>query len=660
MASFTVTVPATTNGTISLASTNSASMTPARGDNSAAGIYTFHKPAAANPEVDVTASPNSGYVIASWSSNPSFSGPAGDVLKTKPSGNSSTIEVTQQTTIAAPTFVQYHTVTINTSGSGTVEVAVDDDPSPVSGTTVTVYVKSGTSIGITNTPGSGYQYESTSGSTTITADTNVTVTFVPIPAPPASTDDFTKAEDSDFLSQQETSARKHLLLKVPDYELTTHNRYLAVKNSYAQLGDATEVSNNTTQAEGNDLLAASYDQPSRITAASTFSFLDDIRNRGTSTAFGFTGSLTAAQVAAATPPSEQSSRSPGNYSHGATSANTKASTDIPNYVGWRDHTDGHRITTTRGDKIEIIGGNYKIVSLGRGTGVAAYEMSGGIITDAQEPPGNQTSVTWRDCPTDSGNKGWQVVRQTVKGNEIARYHGTQREEFYGNKQISVVGSPSENTVAADFTASAEGAVETITSLKVAGHSSDAVPTKWDQRAGLPPKLEQPKIYESTWADSITSYTKVKNKVHEEVHYEGGIETHTYVTGVLDSHTHWFHMLGSIGHVEHFHGMKTEFFFGASTTVGLANRFELFVGSEEQMNVGLMLNLQVPQKLNITLNEAKVGLNDLDTKLKRNIVHLRNDVAALSSNVAALEDNNVALTENQVALTNQVLALQNRQ
>jgi hypothetical protein len=33
--------------------------------------------------------------------------------------------------------------------------------------------------------------------------------------------------------------------------------------------------------------------------------------------------------------------------------------------GWRDHSDGNRITTTRGDKVEVIQGNYKLVVLGR-------------------------------------------------------------------------------------------------------------------------------------------------------------------------------------------------------------------------------------------------------------------------------------------------------
>ena len=33
--------------------------------------------------------------------------------------------------------------------------------------------------------------------------------------------------------------------------------------------------------------------------------------------------------------------------------------------GWRDHSDGNRITTTYGDKVEVIRGNYKMIVLGR-------------------------------------------------------------------------------------------------------------------------------------------------------------------------------------------------------------------------------------------------------------------------------------------------------
>ena len=61
--------------------------------------------------------------------------------------------------------------------------------------------------------------------------------------------------------------------------------------------------------------------------------------------------------------------------------------------GWRDHSDGNRISTTRGDKVEVIRGNYKLMILGReqwnddaGEG-ASWEASGGMIQDGDDAPG---------------------------------------------------------------------------------------------------------------------------------------------------------------------------------------------------------------------------------------------------------------------------------
>ncbi len=49
--------------------------------------------------------------------------------------------------------------------------------------------------------------------------------------------------------------------------------------------------------------------------------------------------------------------------------------------GWRDHTDGNRITTTRGDKVEVIRGNYKMVMLGRQEARCTHP-DGGLLDDA--------------------------------------------------------------------------------------------------------------------------------------------------------------------------------------------------------------------------------------------------------------------------------------
>jgi hypothetical protein len=62
--------------------------------------------------------------------------------------------------------------------------------------------------------------------------------------------------------------------------------------------------------------------------------------------------------------------------------------------GWRDHSDGNRITTTYGDKVEVIRGNYKLLVLGRQDDptqqVAGWDVSGGLVStnplDLNYPP----------------------------------------------------------------------------------------------------------------------------------------------------------------------------------------------------------------------------------------------------------------------------------
>ena len=77
--------------------------------------------------------------------------------------------------------------------------------------------------------------------------------------------------------------------------------------------------------------------------------------------------------------------------------------------GWRDHTDGNRITTTRGDKVEVIGGNYRMMVLGRQSqgagdadwkhpndGAAWYESSGGLNRDDDNSPGSIVEIRWEE------------------------------------------------------------------------------------------------------------------------------------------------------------------------------------------------------------------------------------------------------------------------
>lgn len=107
--------------------------------------------------------------------------------------------------------------------------------------------------------------------------------------------------------------------------------------------------------------------------------------------------------------------------------------------GWRDHTDGNRITTTRGDKVEVIRGNYKLLVLGRqnpataGTNVSGVDMSGGCIdsdpADLMDPgatlPGHSPQLnveyTWHQ---DDGPDGlWYWKQTTTQGSQTPGPNG---------------------------------------------------------------------------------------------------------------------------------------------------------------------------------------------------------------------------------------------
>ena len=445
---------------------------------------------------------------------------------------------------------------------------------------------------------------------------------------------------TDYIGQGTTD--KHLLLLVPDYEDVSDSagRYQPTKNTYLNLGHGSGDPNHAEPTWYPAAWDASGLNPNAVEVPSTTGddllsffggFVDDTRARGT----GTTAGGTFAQPGA-TPPSEVDPRN--GAAANTADRNGAVTAAIPDYLGWRDHTDGHRITTTRGDKIEIIGGNYKLVSLGRGTGVATFEMSGGLNVGGDEAPGAVTSVSWVECPTEdfaagtSGPKksGWQVVEQTVKGNTVERFHGTKREEFYGDVLISVTGSPTfekkRHAVIPrpdSIPAGAPNAQKTYAVATPHGAEWDsenlALPTQWDSEGGAPDSLDSPDIHEATWAKHMRSYTHADAITNQLEVFGNHREKVRYIDGDCWSEVHmksegarfceWWRLGGSQGFFEFFEGAKTEYFFGATTTIGFANRFECFFGVEEQVNLGASLGLAVTLAIDISLGvkvEAHFG------------------------------------------------------
>ena len=97
--------------------------------------------------------------------------------------------------------------------------------------------------------------------------------------------------------------------------------------------------------------------------------------------------------------------------------------------GWRDHSDGNRITTTWGDKVEVIRGNYRMLVLGRRDDtqqVTGWDMSGGLVdTDGDDLDSGKSTTTAHDLnniynveyrwEADSNGR-WGWTQTTVTGN----------------------------------------------------------------------------------------------------------------------------------------------------------------------------------------------------------------------------------------------------
>ncbi|WP_437537792.1 hypothetical protein WME79_18955 [Sorangium sp. So ce726] len=112
--------------------------------------------------------------------------------------------------------------------------------------------------------------------------------------------------------------------------------------------------------------------------------------------------------------------------------------------GWWDHSDGNRISTTAGDKIEVIQGNYKMVVLGRrkanDTGdLRVVDISGGLeYTKTHEYL--ESENVW--ATYEESSKKYATKRSS--GKEITYFEGTLKESITGKDPDTGDVLPDEN------------------------------------------------------------------------------------------------------------------------------------------------------------------------------------------------------------------------
>ena len=193
----------------------------------------------------------------------------------------------------------------------------------------------------------------------------------------------------------------------------------------------------------------------------------------------------------------------GPNGHGLTPAQrAEISAMLHTRGGWRDHTEGNRITTTRGDKIEIIEGNYKLIVMGRQTDPGqgmGWEATGNNVQDfaGATMPGASVTVTW--IPEAYKTGVWLLQNSTENVYQYSRNAGNFKEENWGDLRETYIGS--ENPIRVG-----EGKDD-----GTQGHPKDHTTTPYPKASAPMPTVEStdlprgnPHIIERTWATKIDS------------------------------------------------------------------------------------------------------------------------------------------------------------
>ena len=261
-------------------------------------------------------------------------------------------------------------------------------------------------------------------------------------------------------------------------------------------------------------------------------------------------------------------------------------------AGWRDHTDGNRITTTAGDKVEVIRGNYQLIVCGRmddpDDDGAVLDISGGHIVPGDIAPGNVTRIEYK---AQKFGGTWKVTEEAEKGHVHEIFRGEFMEEFRGSRRTSITGTvPSSltSTFYADGTRGYDDNPDIVdgtwanTILEYTGSSDSAAKPRASRRTRTRPRCP---TSTETWTGTITetvnanavNSTSNVNTITENV----GSAAHPCAV----TSTHW--------------GAATNTQFGAATDVLLGAKIDVFLGGVFELNfVGGHLGVTLAKNIDI--------------------------------------------------------------
>lgn len=289
-----------------------------------------------------------------------------------------------------------------------------------------------------------------------------------------------------------------------------------------------------------------------------------------------------------------------------TQANRKAETKrLLTKGGWWDHSDGNRISTTSGDKVEVIQGNYKMVILGRQDpsqpagdivgNAFITDISGGHLQEqGPSPTACIKSVEWV-----KSESGWTLYQDNGSGNVTTTFHGKQVDYYTGTRKESYVGKQP---------ASIEHRMEA---------KNEGLLIAADQ---LPNDDDDPVLISKTWAKRIETYNGADGKpvpvIYAFTHAET-IDNLTFATQVAN-------------------------FLMAAGVVNCN-----VVGVSASVNTGLVLEANLSAKLSFSLVEDRTAVASKMFAVEHAEVTAENVQASFSTEYLVIRKSGIAAEETRL-------------
>ncbi len=247
--------------------------------------------------------------------------------------------------------------------------------------------------------------------------------------------------------------------------------------------------------------------------------------------------------------------------------------------GWRDHSDGNRISTTRGDKVEVIKGNYRMVVLGRREDLAEWDVSGGhVYENGITFPG--ASVV--EYTTAEYGGTWKVTERVEKGDVTSYYHGKVRDTYWGEEITSTTGSESPAPMRANPVIT-----DRTWAMSISSYTGSAA-------------LPVPSITDETWASAITSTTNA-DAITDTTTVSGAITSTTTAAAVVDTTTAGLIASTTIGNVSDTTiGTSTSLIVGMESETIIGNSMEINIGAQESVTLGATLDVMIGASVDISI------------------------------------------------------------